>query len=377
MDRKNSITHESSFTRTAANNAKMGAYYTDTLHCKALSQFLEFPEDAKEFLILEPSIGDASAVKAAVQKQKGDNKLIFGVDINRKTVEGVRTDDCVETVLCADFLTGITISQNVFGLVFSNPPYANQDGFRTEHLFYDRFYPAMKKGAVLVYVIPYAVFSERSFFKKFFNRFDIRYVYRFHKEEYAKWHQVAILAYKRDSLYNITETELKQMLEVYDSEEKIPELPFEDFQGQKLKVPEGNLESLHVFAPIEFPVADCIRSMNSGSARESIENLNRTLDNRISTPLYTGSHISRPPIHPKKDSMFLLGVCGVGSGLCGNEADGNLHLQRGVVKTQITSEYKENLEDEEKQGNGVIVETKRASFSYNVIQSNGLITKLE
>lgn len=82
------IHHESSFSRSLANHAKLGAYYTDVEHCMAMGRFLQFPKE-DEVLCLEPSIGDGNAIKAVTGKREGDNIHIFGVDLSREAVETV------------------------------------------------------------------------------------------------------------------------------------------------------------------------------------------------------------------------------------------------------------------------------------------------
>ena len=44
MDR---IKKQSDFSRLKANDAKMGAYYTDVGHCASIGRFLQFPEDGE------------------------------------------------------------------------------------------------------------------------------------------------------------------------------------------------------------------------------------------------------------------------------------------------------------------------------------------
>ena len=65
------IKKQSEFSRTKANEAKMGAYYTDVGHCVSIGRFLQFPED--EVCCLEPSIGDGKAVLAVTGK---DNERV-------------------------------------------------------------------------------------------------------------------------------------------------------------------------------------------------------------------------------------------------------------------------------------------------------------
>ena len=60
------IKKQSSFSRSLANDAKLGAYYTDISMCRRISHLLRFPDG--EVCCLEPSIGDGSAVAAVTNK---------------------------------------------------------------------------------------------------------------------------------------------------------------------------------------------------------------------------------------------------------------------------------------------------------------------
>lgn len=361
------MTRESDFSRSLANHAKLGAYYTDLAHCEAISRFLQFPEE--DVLCLEPSIGDGKAIKTCTGKTEGDSKHIYGVEINQKTCRELNEDPLLDGLLCADFLHGVTISPSVFSFCFSNPPYMAQDETRTEELFFDKINGYMKAGGVLVYVIPYSVFTSRGFFTKLYNRYDLRHVYRFHAGEYEKWKQVCIIGVKRAQRRNILKDERDTLLAAY-SEEKIMELPF-DYEGEPVEVPASDLSLLKTFTTIRFPVEDCLSSMENGFAKETVSNFFEMMANKIKVRAHDNAKERTAPIHPNKDSMYLLGVCGVGSGLCGDAGERNLHLQRGVVK-MVEDLHRQTDE----KGNEVVIATTRAQVTYKVVQADGTISVL-
>ena len=86
----NKVTKQSEFSRTKYNEAKMGAYYTDTDHCEWISKILDFPNE--EVCCLEPSIGNAEAILAVTGKNKEERKniKIFGVELNGDAYVEVR-----------------------------------------------------------------------------------------------------------------------------------------------------------------------------------------------------------------------------------------------------------------------------------------------
>lgn len=368
------INHESGFSRSLANHAKLGAYYTDMDHCLAMRKFLNFPQE-EDVLCLEPSIGDGIAIKSCTGKKEGDNIHIYGVDLSKEAVEETRSDPLIEQVLQGDFIRDVNISQKVFSFIFSNPPYmVADDEMRYEEKFLDRFTPLLKKDGVLFYVIPYGQFVNKRLFLKLINRYEIKHVFRFHEQEYVKWHQVVIMATKRSANAGFTGSMRDAVLEKYLIEEDIPVLPF-DYDGEKLDVPGSSVNALVSFCPVVFPADKALAAMTGshGLASEILQGFHRAVDKRISIEPWKGAICGYPPIHPNKGSMYLLGVCGAGAGICGDAAAGNLHLERGVVKMR---EYEEESYNE-KTDSSTIVVTRRAQITYNVIEANGQITNLE
>lgn len=369
------IRHESGFSRSLANHAKLGAYYTDTEHCMAMSRFLHFPQE-EDVLCLEPSIGDGTAVKTVTSKRKGDNLHIFGIDISREAVEKVSVDPLIEEVLQGDFTKDVNISQKAFSFIFSNPPYmAADDKTRYEDKFLERFSPMLKKDGVLFYVVPYSQFTKKNFFLKLINRYEIRHVYRFQNREYEKWRQVVIMAVKRGGNASYSGSMRDVLLEKYLVEENIPVLPF-DYDGERIEVPPSALGMLSSFHMVAFPAGDALRAMQDEAklAKEILWNFHKALNAKVSGPPWSGGISGKPPIHPSKGSMYLLGVCGVGSGLCGNAEEGTLHLERGVVKMH---EVTRREPGEKKDDTDQIISTISAQITYNVIENDGRITNLQ
>ena len=360
----------SDFSRSLNNQAKLGAYYTDVEHCRALSHFFQFPED-EEVVCLEPSIGDGAAIKACIGKVEGDNKHIFGVELNRQTSEETKKDKLIDQVLTADFLYGTTISHSSATFVFSNPPYSTEDGLRTEELFFDKFHNILKPGGVLVFVIPFHVFTMKSFFVKLWNRYEFQHVYKFHEGEYAKWHQIVLIGIKREQRTNLLKDERDRLLTEVYTEELLEELPF-DYAGEKIPVLPSATDNLKTFTTVLFPYEDCLNAMDKGILKGTVDSFLESMVRKLTPETYDDGKEKICPIHPNKDSMYLLGVCGAGSGLCGSEEKGNLHLQRGVVKMIQESEYVES----EKGGGGKLVETTRAAVTYKVIEADGRISSL-
>ena len=369
MFEENNTQRTSDFSRSLANQAKLGAYYTDVEHCRALSKFLSFPDE--DVVCLEPSIGDGAAIKACIGKEDGDKKHIFGVELKANVSGETRKDALIEQVLTADFLYGTTISPSSASFCFSNPPYMTEDGLRMEELFFDKIHNILKPEGVLVFVIPFHVFAEKSFFVKLWNRYEFKHVYKFHEGEYAKWHQIVLIGVKKTARANVLREERDRLLQEVYTEESIPELPF-DYTGEKVDVLPSSVDGLKTFTTVMFPFEDCLRAMSEGTLKGTIDSFMEDMVRKMQPENYEGGKDKICPIHPNKDSMYLLGVCGAGSGLCGSEEEGNLHLQRGVVKMVKDSKFEES---EDGKG-GIVIETTRAAVTYKVIEASGKITSL-
>lgn len=368
----NSVQKQSSFSRTLANEEKAGFYPTDPAHCRAINKFLKFPEEG-DALCLEPSIGDGTAILLATGKKNGDNLHILGAELSEARAKESREKEGIEDVVCGDFLRGITVSPSCFTFCFSNPPYEADasDGIRLEAKFLERITPLMKAGGIFVYVIPENQFLEPGLFLKLYNRFEFLHVYRFHEAEYKKYHQIVLIGQKKKVRYNLTKDERDKMIEFYKN--NIEELPF-DYEGDKVEVPESDMSALREFRSTKFPAKEVCGAMRGdGVTAVAVNSFMETMASKIFTKPFDNGEVDRPPIHPNKDSMYLLGVCGVGQGLCGTEEEGNLHLQRGTVKMV------ENLTlqpGDDTRVKGVITATTRAQVTYKVVESDGTITEL-
>lgn len=364
-----SISHQSSFSRTLANEGKMGAYYTDVGHCIDIGKMFSFPEN-EEVSVLEPSIGDGSAVIAVTGAEKNPNIKIFGVELNDKVAEATKKNPLIEECLKADFLNGVRISNNVFTFCFGNPPYMtdNMEGNseRMERQFLEKIGYYLKKDGILVWVIPYAVYTEESYFRYFNSRYELLHCYRFRESEYRKYHQVVLVGRKRYMSVMFQKEKLKEMLEDVDDIEKIAVLP-EDFP-EKIDVPPSDSSSVTMFAEKEFNLNAAFETLNN----QMPESLSKTFDERVSVPHYLVCSMGRPLIPLKKDSMYLLATSGGGQGLTGSEETNDLHLQRGVAEV-----IEENEVELKANSDGATCRsTTRTSITMTIVQNNGKITAL-
>lgn len=362
MDR---IKKQSEFSRTMANDAKMGAYYTDVGHCASIGRFLQFPED-EEVCCLEPSIGNGKAVLTVTGKDGGmrQNIKVFGVELNEETYRNVGQDEDIHACLKADFLNDVIISHSAFSFLFMNPPYGTQeDGERYELAFLRKAAPYLSKGAVAVVVVARYMAERKAFLAEWCSGFVTERLYRFRGKEYEKYQQVVLIGRKKGKSEK-SEEEQQRLYGMVSDKEKIPILP-EDYSGERIMVPKSQEMNIKEFMTRVFHAEEAAEFLTASPLQEMARQ-------KIRVSPYIINNLGRPPIIPSEGQMYLLAVSGAGQGLVGSEENGDLHLQRGVSKIATRSEY---VEDED----GVLKEVVISfpEINYNLIESDGTIQALQ
>lgn len=145
--------------------------------------------------IIDPCCGEGIALEAAGKKL---NAVTYGVEL-----DGMRYEESgkrLNNVLHCSALE-FTCSKESFGLMWLNPPY--DDDFRTggkarrlEATFYFETQELLAPGGILVYLVPDYIMNE-GLAKSLCYRFEELKVFRFPKDEYRMFKQVAIIGKKR------------------------------------------------------------------------------------------------------------------------------------------------------------------------------------
>ena len=355
-----SITKQSSFDRTLYNQAAMGAYYTDPWHCRLIHRLLQFPE-GEEVAVLEPSIGDGTAVSLVTGKADNPNVRIFGIELNRETCEKLKGSPNVDYLLNADFTTGIRATNGVFSFCFGNPPYGQEltGAERLERTFLRKATDYLAPGAILCWVIPTHLFGEDEHYAAILTRrYQIHGVYRFHEPEFSKWKQIVIIARKKAKSFDDPEEALR-LMETLDN---LPLLPTEDESVMPIAINPSADKEVRLFEARAFDPEEAQAALKRGRLNDVFLKQNRHV---------SAGELGRPPLMPKKDHLYLLSVAGYSDGLVGDEASGDLHLQRGRIirSSSVSCEVDED---------GKVTERKR-EFSKSIvtiIENDGRITEL-
>lgn len=368
------IYQNSSFSRIRENEIKMGAYYTDLKHCEDISKMLIFPPE-EEVCVLEPSIGDGSAVISVTGAMKNQNIKIFGVELNDTVAQQTKNNPHICEVLKADFTDGVAIQKNAFSFCFGNPPYLTekdsegQDNIRLERVFLDKLVKYLKPGAVLVWVIPYAAFVETSYLKLWMRDFDTEAIYRFRDEEYAKYHQIVVVGRKVNRRANLVSQIEKYIIDWHLTD--LPILP--DNLEPTIAVLPSKEEDVKIFTTREFNASLAYETLGNGLSAE----LKTAFDRRVAVKPYVGNDLLRPPIPLKKDSLYLLATSGYGQGLTGSVETKDLHLQRGVAEVVEENHYSDyDADDYDDGGSETVTVVTRTQVTMRVLQNDGTLTVL-
>ena len=360
------------FSRTRENEAKMGAYYTDVAHCRDIAKMFQWPDE--EVCILEPSIGDATAVIAVTDVNEYSNRKIFGVELNGTVAAQTKQNPYVETVLEADFTNGVRIRKHCFSFCFANPPYLTEHeedgGVRVERVFLEKIINYLKFDGVLVWVVPYSQFMDKSHTRLWIRNFETLAMYRFRAQEYAKYHQIVVVG-KHTRPHEVLAPQLEAYQEKYHLD-NLEELP--NNLEPTIVVPPSPLSGVDLFAARIFNSAEAYQYLASNGFSTE---LNAAIGRRLSTPKFSEGELLRPPIPPKKDSLYLLATSGAGQGIAGSEEAGDLHLQRGVAEVVETARVNEcEDEDGERMQSNTMTVTSRTQITMTVVQNDGTITAL-
>lgn len=354
------VRKQSNFSRSLANDAKMGAYYTDRQHCRRIGMLVDFPEE--EVSVLDPCIGDGSALHEVLHG-KEDSICVFAVEINNDVYQKhIGDNPAIKYSLNADFLTGIKVAHNAFGFCFMNPPYGkNEKGERLEQKFMEKMYPYMKHQAPIALVVPHYVLVKDEFLGSFLCRFKPELTYRFDDDVFKQFQQVVVIGIRKKRL-GYQKDELCSYKDKIEEIENLPYLPNKEEEVKKKVIAVASPgEMVNCFATIRFDAKEAAKHLKSS-------NLYKRLEKAFGSE-YMVENMNRPIIPLKPDLLYLLSICGGGQGLAGTEANGDLHLQRGVAKVKGNSQ----IEGEKK-----LVEKVRTSTSVelNIIENDGKITTL-
>ena len=365
-----------SFHQTRANEAKMGAYYTDLSHCRDIAKMFVWPE-GEEVCVLEPSIGDGSAVIEVTKARQNPNVKIYGVELNDRVAGETAENPLIRACVNADFLDGFTSRNKVFTFCFANPPYLSQTTNygggrqRTERDFLERIGTLLKKGGVLVWVVAENTFFDPSHVRMWLRDYEMVTIFKFRQSEYEKYHQIVAVGIRREFSHYVQAEEVASFTTKWHGME-IPELP-EDVKPC-IRVLPSQEKNIDLFTTKVFD-----SSIAEGYLKEHGmgADLEKFLSRQLSQKQYVPAKLGRPPIPLKKDSEYLLLTSGFTDGLVGDENEGNLHLMRGVAAVVDHERIQTSIdEDTDEVKSQKLIVTTSTEVEVRIIEADGRIRLL-
>lgn len=371
----------SQFQQQKANEAKLGAYYTDPLHCKWLHNLFSFSEE-EETCVLEPCAGDGVAVKNVTGASSNSHIRIFANEIDVNVAAGLEEAPAFECVLKADFKSEVFITNGAFTFCFGNPPYMTELEFennrkfgikaeRTEKVFLEKCTNYLKSGGIICWVIPHRIMIEDSYCSFWMSRYETLGMYRFHDSEFAKWGQVAVIGRKRPCSIGV----LKDDRAVFQSRialENLDYVPMQVADEKKISVPVSSTSGVVNFRTQYFDV-DAAEAWVRAHP-DSFSDLDRAIASRTGIKKYDDTCFYEPPKKLGSQNLALLTACGVGSGYAGSIEERNLHLQRGSVTVTEENSVEETNTMAGRQA--TLTVRKRSVTNIVLIESDGTITDL-
>lgn len=359
------VRQQSSFSRSMANEEKLGAYYTDLNMCHRIRNLFLFKEE-KEYTVLEPAIGDASAIKAVTGKVNGfgENVKLFGVELNPNVCAEQENNPDIDYLINADFINDVIISNNAFSFVFTNPPYGvDENNVRLEQLFVVKSAQYLRSGGILCAVLPSYVVADERFAKQYLSRYTHIAHYKFDDEVYARFKQVVIIGRKKNGFTGLKEEIFEKFISEVGNIDNYPYLPTA-VVDEPVTIPSLSEERVEEFTRKCFDADSVYAKMRNISPLYS----SKEIGAKAAVQDYAATDLGEPILPLSPSMSYLIASTGGGAGMCGTE--GTLHLQRGNAK--IVKDTTERCNPET--GAVEIVETSHTKMSLKIVENDGTIT---
>ncbi|HEX5422146.1 MAG TPA: DUF6094 domain-containing protein [Candidatus Acidoferrales bacterium] len=338
-----------------AGRARLGFYPLPLPEAERIRRFLAFPE--RYCCALDPCVGDGAAFTAITS---GNRVLRHGIELEAGRADQARKQG-IDVVHGDCFEVQCPIES--FSLIYSNPPYdfeiAEERSQRMERLFLEHVYRWLKRGGVLVMVIPGRYLRECS--QILAHHFRDVLVHRLTEPESVKYGQVVVFGVRRTRVEKerVSDTEITRARMRYESIAAAPE-----------KLSAFPSEPGHLYA---VPPGEAVRMVYRGLPLDQIEDLlPRSSAYRQASAILIApqSDANGRPLTPLHGGhVGLLCTAGMLNGIFGDGETRHIaHWQS--VKLVDKSE-------EEEDGKTVIREKERFSNELTLVFCTGQITTLK
>lgn len=307
------------FIQKAVDEAKLGYYPTNEALAERLGKIFRLQEGTRA-VCLEPSCGEAIALEKFLSAIEGGAGIdAYVVELDHTRAERAKKKPFVAACVEDDFVNGIIASNATFTLCFANPPYGESaviKGERQETEFLRSITRYMAAGGYLVWIIPDACMRNTMHTKIWQQSWDLVKCYKFDEDEYAKYHQYAMILKKRKEKLAIDPEKVNRFIDVYS------QCPYIPLEPQKKLVIEKS-DAPKIFKSKEFHPELYLDEALKFTGLYGV----------IATPVYKSTSLyGKPPHQLKDESLYMCMACGVANGVIGSAEQKNLHLLKGRIE---------------------------------------------
>jgi hypothetical protein len=338
-----------------AGRTRLGFYPLPLSEAERIRRFLAFPD--KHCCALDPCVGNGGAFS---QITSGDRILRSGIELDAGRAEQAQNKG-IEVIYgnCFD----VQCPVESFSLLYLNPPYdfeiGEQRSQRMERLFLEHVYRWLKRGGVLVMVIPGRYLHDCS--QILAHQFRDVVVHRLTEPESVKYRQVAVIGVRR------TRTERER---VSDTEITRARRRFESLATDPEKLSPLRTESEHRY---EVPAGEAVQMVYRGLPLDQIEDLlpkSSAYRQASAILIAPPSDLSGRPLTPLHGGhVGLLCTAGMLNGVFGQGDMRHLAHWQSVKLVDKT--------EEEEDGKTIIREKERFSNELTLVFAKGEIAILK
>lgn len=347
------------------NKIRAGFFATPTLQGDYIKQLLSFSGDCS---IFDPTCGEGAILAQLAQVQ--DHQITtYGVELDKRRASKATEvlDHCIQAPI-----ESMVISNDVFGMLYLNPPYdmtikgeedAKSD--RKEYLELVRNTRYLVPGGILVYVIPSYRFADEKIARFLSSYFEKMGILRFSDEEYDDFKQCIFIGHKKHDKFKEFNAQLFEFLTSMDSEKFVMSkvTPINQFVGRHQWIIPRSPNQIKTFYTTLQHKSDFVDAIRNSKGFQGFKAQSKP------RPLVIGGNPIIPPAIGNLALMLSSGAC---NGLIGQGE--HLHAVQGL---EIVSKIR--TEEKQTHDNGSVttmtkIRTKREA-SVKVITPTGLIKK--
>ena len=345
------------------NKLRAGYFKTPLAQGELLKELIKFKTDTS---VIDTTCGEGEILNYLIQGNEDIHIASYGVELDK--ARAAKAKEVLEVCIQAP-IESCVISNDIFGMVYLNPPYDNtmagigdDKTDRKEYTELLRGTRYVRPGGVLVYVIPSYRFADSKIARHLATQFEHVAIARFTDGDYEDYRQCIFIGYKKKTKKKLFSEKLYDFLLQMADEEFVSTrvAPIDKIIGKRewvvpqtpTKIPTfyTRLESKEVF----------IEAIKSNKGFEAFKERTKPKIFKIE---------GQPIINISQGQMALLLASGMVNGVIG-EGD-TLHALQGLEI--VTTEH----EKEETETGVIHISRTKRSVSIKVITPVGEVIKLQ